>query len=58
MMRIQDVDRNNFTQIEQYADEVIIAILETSNNDRNTMIDLFSDHIIIMINPDYFKLNN
>ena len=57
-MRIQDVDRNNFTQIEQYADEVIIAILETSNNDRNTMIDLFRDHIIIMINPDYFKLNN
>ena len=58
MMRIQDVDRNNFTQIEQYADEVIIAILETSNNDRNTMIDLFRDHIISMINPDYFKLNN
>ena len=55
MMRIQDVDRNNFTQIEQYADEVIIAILETSNNDRNTMIDLFRDHIISMINPDYFN---
>lgn len=53
-MNLKDIDPNNFVQVEQYADDVIASILDTSNNDRNTMIDLFRDHIISMINPDYF----
>ena len=53
-MNLKDIDPNNFVQVEQYADDVISAILDASDNDRNTMLDLFKDHIISMISPNYF----
>jgi len=54
-MNIKNIDPTNWSQVEQYADNVISAILDASDNDRNTMIDLFRDHIISMVSPDYFE---
>jgi len=56
-------NRNDFVSIEQYADSVISGILEAANfgSDKDgsceschTVIDLFRDHLIWEINPDYF----
>ena len=53
-MNLKNIDPRNYTQVEQYADDAVSAILDASNGDRNIMIDLFRDHIISMISPDYF----
>ena len=54
-MNLKNVDPKNYTQVEQYADDVVSAILDASNGDNHLMIDLFRDHIISMISPDYFE---
>lgn len=54
-VNVKNIDPTNYTQVEQYADDVVAAILDSANEDRNTMIDLFRDHIISMISPNYFE---
>ena len=54
-MNMKNIDPTNWSQVEQYADDVIAAILETSNGDQALTIDLFRDHIISMVSPDYFE---
>lgn len=54
-MNMKNIDPTNWSQVEQYADDVIAAILETSNGDQTLTIDLFRDHIISMVSPDYFE---
>ena len=54
-MNLKNIDPKNYTQVEQYTDDAVSAILGASNGDNNIMIDLFRDHIISMISPDYFE---
>jgi|LakMenEpi03Aug12_release.lakeMendotaPanAssembly.Ray.scaffolds.fasta_scaffold1109443_1 hypothetical protein len=58
-----DGDRNDWVRIEEYADGVISGILEAVNFKANKneschacddVINMFRDHIIWTINPDYF----
>lgn len=58
---IKDIDPNNFHQVEEYADQVASGILETAKlkthgscSTCHEIIDLFRDHIISMISPNYF----
>ena len=57
-MNLKNIDPKNYTQVEQYTDDAVSAILGASNGDNNIMIDLFRDHIISMISPDYFETFN
>lgn len=61
-MNLKDVDPNNFAQVEQYVDTVVNSVWETAQLKTHgscstcyEIINLFRDHIISMISPNYFN---
>jgi len=57
-MKLKNLDKNDFTQVEQYADaqvaEMIAACTKGGELDTVMLMDLLKDHIIHNINPDFF----